>query len=73
MRVRAAGRWQSQSFRVSPSYASGSLVPLHFGLGEAAAAEEVEIRWPSGRSQSFRDVAAAAPGGCSRGTAWNDP
>ncbi len=68
VRVRAGGRWQGQTFRVSPSYASGSLVPLHFGLGEAAAAEEVEIRWPSGRSQSFRDVAAGrtwriSPGG----------
>ena len=68
VRVRSGGRWQSQTFRVSPSYASGSLVPPHFGLGKAPAAEEIEIRWPSGRTQSFRDVAAGrtwriSPGG----------
>lgn len=68
VRVRAAGRWQSQTFRVSPSYASGSLVPLHFGLGDASAADEIEIRWPSGTAQSFRGVAARrtwriSPGG----------
>ncbi|MEX1244349.1 MAG: CRTAC1 family protein [Thermoanaerobaculia bacterium] len=68
VRVRTGGRWQSQAFRVSPSYASGSLVPLHFGLGEAGTVEEIEVRWPSGRTQSFRDVPARrtwriAPGG----------
>jgi hypothetical protein len=59
VRVRAAGRWQTQTFRVSPSYASGSLLPLHFGLGTAGGADEIEIRWPSGAVQSFRGV----PGG----------
>jgi hypothetical protein len=44
---------------VSPSYLSGSLVPLHFGLGAAAKADAIEIRWPDGSVQTFRDV----PGG----------
>jgi len=29
----------------------------HFGLGEAARIERVEVRWPSGKLQDFRDVA----------------
>jgi len=31
---------------------------LHFGLGGAAAAERVEVLWPSGRTTTLRDVAA---------------
>ncbi|HOM98725.1 MAG TPA: CRTAC1 family protein [Acidobacteriota bacterium] len=30
----------------------------HFGLGSAAVIEEVVVRWPSGKVQSFRNVAA---------------
>ena len=62
------GRTQTQVWRVSPSYASGSLVPLHFGIGDATAAAAIEVRWPDGRTQTFRNVAARAtyrlrPGG----------
>jgi len=57
VRIAAGGRAQAQTYRVSPSYASGSLVPLHFGLG-AATACEVEVRWPGGDTQEFRDVSA---------------
>jgi hypothetical protein len=68
VRVTAGGRTQAQTYRVSASYASGSLVPLHFGLGAADAAERVEVRWPDGREQTFAGVAgrktwALAPGG----------
>ncbi len=31
---------------------------LHFGLGKATKADLVEIRWPGGRAQQFRDVPA---------------
>jgi hypothetical protein len=58
VRVTAGGRAQTQKYRVTPSYASGSLVPLHFGLGTAGSAAEVEVRWPDGKTQTFRDVAA---------------
>ena len=68
VRVTAAGRRQSQTYRVSASYASGSLVPLHFGLGSEVAAPSVEVRWPWGTVQTFEAVAggkgyALAPGG----------
>jgi hypothetical protein len=58
VRVTAGGRSQVQDFRVSSSYASGTLTDLHFGLGEAGTVDEIEIRWPGGATQTFRDVAA---------------
>jgi hypothetical protein len=39
-------------------FASQSTKRLHFGLGAAAAAEQVEVQWPSGLRQSFAGVAA---------------
>ena len=58
VRVTAGGRSQTQWYSVSPSYASGSLVDLHFGLGDAQKVDEIEITWPGGERQVFRDVAA---------------
>jgi hypothetical protein len=40
-------------------YGSQNALRLHFGLGGAAAADEVVVRWPrSGREQRFTAVAA---------------
>jgi hypothetical protein len=58
VRVTAAGRSQTRWFFPSPSYASGSLTDLHFGLGGSERAEEVRITWPGGDVQTFRDLAA---------------
>jgi hypothetical protein len=55
VRVTAGGRTQVQALEVSPSYASGSLTDLHFGLGDAERAD-VEVRWPDGETRMFRDV-----------------
>ena len=56
--VEAAGRRQVQVYRVSPSYASGSLVPMHFGLGSAESAE-VEVVWPGGGERQALGTLAA--------------
>jgi enediyne biosynthesis protein E4 len=56
--VRSGGRSQARWFYVSPSYASGSLTDLHFGLGDAERVDEVAVTWPEGSAQVFRDVAA---------------
>ena len=40
------------------SYASESQPDLLFGLGETAAAENVTVRWPDGREQSFGPLPA---------------
>ena len=56
VRVTSGKRVQEQAYRVSPSYASGSLVPLHFGLGAARRADRVEVKWPDGTTQKFENV-----------------
>ncbi len=58
VRVTAAGHTQTKEFYVSPSYASGTLTDLHFGLGSAERADRVEVIWPGGKTQVFENVAA---------------
>ena len=48
-----------KSFFVAPSYASGSWLPLHFGIGSATHAAAA-IRWPDGTIQDLGDLAAGA-------------
>ena len=38
------------------SYPSHSDMRLHFGLDESAMAEHVEIRWPSGLIEYYKNV-----------------
>jgi hypothetical protein len=46
----SAGRMKLwQIVKTGSSYASQSELPLTFGLGAAAAADDVRIKWPSGR------------------------
>jgi hypothetical protein len=40
------------------SYLSSSDRRLHFGLGRSSAADRIEVRWPSGRSQVLENIAA---------------
>jgi enediyne biosynthesis protein E4 len=40
------------------SYLSQSDLRQHFGLGEAAKVDNLEVRWPSGLRQVFVDIAA---------------
>ncbi len=49
--VSAGGRTATQEFTIQPSYASGSYVPLHFGLGAAAKIDAVDVAWPEGAVQ----------------------
>ena len=48
-RIRIANQWNEMTSAVS--YASASLIPVHFGVGKAQRVDDVEIRWPSGRTQ----------------------
>lgn len=58
--VTSGGRRQVQEFILRPSYASGSWVPLHFGLGPNSMAERVEVIPPGGTAvaQVFENVSA---------------
>jgi hypothetical protein len=39
-------------------YASSSLGPVHFGLGKESVVKMLQIDWPSGFKQTFRDLQA---------------
>jgi hypothetical protein len=56
--VTAGGRVQYDHLSFAAGYASSSAGPTHFGLGSAASANLIEIRWPSGIVQELKDVAA---------------
>jgi enediyne biosynthesis protein E4 len=56
--VTAAGVRQSRTVVSQASYYSHDDLRLHFGLGSAATADRVEIRWPSGATQNVTSVAA---------------
>jgi hypothetical protein len=51
--VTAGGRRRTQEFTIQPSYASGSYVPLHFGLGQAMRIDALEVVWPEGTVQKL--------------------
>jgi hypothetical protein len=58
VRVSAGGRTQIDEVLSGSGYYSQNDFRLHFGLGAADRVELVEVAWPSGASESFRDIAA---------------
>jgi hypothetical protein len=58
MRLTAGSRTFVREIKAGSSYLSQNDMRLHFGLGRAAAADRVEIRWPSGRTETIGRVAA---------------
>lgn len=53
-----SGRVQYNHVTTSVGYASSSDKRVHFGLGADAAVREIELRWPSGKTQILRNVKA---------------
>ena len=47
--IRVGKQWNQMTSSVS--YASASLIPVHFGLGGLTEVNDAEIQWPSGRRQ----------------------
>jgi hypothetical protein len=56
--VTSGGRTQARPVLSQSSYYSHDDLRAHFGLGDAARADRVEVRWPSGTIDVLRDVAA---------------
>lgn len=56
--VTAGGKTIHNHATTSAGYNSSSDKRVHFGLGRAAMADRVEIRWPSGKRQTLTDVPA---------------
>jgi hypothetical protein len=57
VQLTSGGRTQAQMVRTGSSYLSHSPLELTFGLGDAAVAERVEIRWPDGVRETIENVA----------------
>lgn len=57
VRVVADGRAQIDDVMSGSSYISQNDLRLHFGLGRAIKVDLIEVRWPSGLRESFRDIA----------------
>jgi hypothetical protein len=55
--VSAAGRKQARVVASQSSYYSHNDLRLHFGLGDAARVDEIEVRWPNGTVQRQQEVA----------------
>ncbi|MBN8246684.1 MAG: ASPIC/UnbV domain-containing protein, partial [Verrucomicrobia bacterium] len=55
VRVKAGGREFSRYVDGKSGYLGQSDLPLYFGLGDTAAAEEIRIQWPSGTRQTVRE------------------
>src|SRR5664280_1052968 len=56
-KITVGGR--AKEFYIVPSYASGSWLPLHFGLGTAASAR-VTVQWSDGTAQDLGELPAGA-------------
>jgi len=60
IRVTTAVMTQLDEVRAGGSYNSTNDMRFHFGLGDQLVMTKVEVRWPSGLRQEFRDVQADA-------------
>jgi hypothetical protein len=58
VRVTSASGTQWQMVHSGSSYASQSELTLTFGLGADTRASRIDVEWPSGRAQTFADVAS---------------
>ena len=56
--VESSGRRQIDEVMSGGSFYSQNDLSLHFGLGRAAQAERIEVRWPSGSIQEWKNVKA---------------
>jgi len=57
VRVVRGAHSSTAEFYPSASYASGTLVPTHFGLGPDPSNVRVEVTWPGGAKEAFDGVA----------------
>lgn len=56
--LKAGGTTQTREVRSGGSYISQNDLRLHFGLGSEAKIAELEIRWPDGKTETLKEVAA---------------
>jgi hypothetical protein len=54
--VQAGGISQIDEVMSGGSYVSQNDLRLHFGLGEARRVDQLDVRWPTGETETFRDL-----------------
>lgn len=59
VKVHAGGRVLTKVMDGNSGYLSHSILPLYFGLDQAEKVDEIEVRWPSGRTQVIAGPIAA--------------
>jgi hypothetical protein len=58
--ITAGGVTQLREVKGGNSYISQSDLRLHFGLGKENRIAKIEIRWPNGKTEELKDLAADA-------------
>lgn len=58
--ITAGGITQMREVKGGNSYLSQSDLRLHFGLGKESRIAKIEIRWPNGKTEELKDLAADA-------------
>ncbi len=58
VKIEAGGRTQIDEVLSGGSYLSQNDLALYFGLGEATVVDRIEVRWPTGKTQEWKHLAA---------------
>jgi enediyne biosynthesis protein E4 len=58
LKIVAGGVTQTEEIHSGGSYISQHDLRVHFGLAQATKVDSVEIRWPSGKVETLKDLAA---------------
>jgi hypothetical protein len=58
LKLVAGGMTQTEEIHSGGSYLSQSDTRAHFGLGKATSIDSLEIRWPSGKVETFKALSA---------------
>ena len=53
VRLSVGGKTMTRQVEAGSGYASEAMLPVHFGIGDAAKIDSAEITWPSGLIQRF--------------------
>jgi hypothetical protein len=67
VRIESQGAVQSRVVKSGSSYLSQSELPVTFGLGRRDRIDRVLLKWPNGRAEEFRNLAAGSTYDCVEG------
>jgi len=58
LELTVGGKTQIRDVRTGSSFESQNALAAHYGVGQAAAADRLTVRWPSGKVQVFHQLPA---------------